>query len=268
MISFPHAKINLGLSIVSKRPDGFHNLETIFYPIPIRDILEIIPSEKTRFLPSGLEIPGETGDNLVMRAYQLLKSDFPIIGPLNIYLHKTIPMGSGLGGGSSDAAAMLHLMNRLFGLEISSAELSHYALKLGSDCPFFMQSHPCFASGRGEKLEPVDLDLSAYSFLLIHPEIRVDTAWAFSKIEPAASGTDLRKDIFKPVETWAGIIRNEFEIPVFGFHPVLKQIKEKLYESGAIYAAMTGSGSTVFGIFQKGSKPATGFEKLRQTYIL
>jgi 4-diphosphocytidyl-2-C-methyl-D-erythritol kinase len=268
MISFPHAKINLGLSIVSKRPDGFHNLETIFYPLPIRDVLEIIPSEKTRFLPTGLEIPGEIGDNLVMRAYQLLKSDFPIIGPLTIYLHKTIPMGSGLGGGSSDAAAMLYLMNGLFNLEISSAELSLYALKLGSDCPFFMQSHPCFASGRGEKLEPVALDLSAYSFLLIHPEIRVDTAWAFSKIKPLATGADLRKDIFKPVETWAGIIRNEFEIPVFGFHPVLKQIKEKLYESGAIYAAMTGSGSTVFGIFQKGSKPAVGFENLRQTYIL
>ena len=147
MISFPHAKINLGLSIVSKRPDGFHNLETIFYPLPIRDVLEIIPSEKTRFLPTGLEIPGATSDNLVMRAYRLLKSDFPMVGPVNIYLHKTIPMGSGLGGGSSDAAATLHLMNRLFRLEIPTVDLSHYALKLGSDCPFFMQSHPCFASG-------------------------------------------------------------------------------------------------------------------------
>jgi 4-diphosphocytidyl-2-C-methyl-D-erythritol kinase len=268
MISFPHAKINLGLSIVSKRPDGFHNLETVFYPLPIRDVLEIIPSEKTRFLPTGLEIPGAAGDNLVMRAYLLLKSDFPVIGPLNIYLHKTIPMGSGLGGGSSDAAAILHLMNRVFGLEISPAELSRYALKLGSDCPFFMQSHPCFALGRGENLEPIGLDLSAYSFLLIHPEIRIETAWAFSKIKALASGTDLKKDIFKPIETWTENIKNEFEIPVFGFHPVLKQIKEKLYKTGAIYASMTGSGSTIYGIFQKGSGQTAGFENLKQTFIL
>jgi 4-diphosphocytidyl-2-C-methyl-D-erythritol kinase len=267
MISFPHAKINLGLSIISKRPDGFHNLETIFYPLPVRDVLEIVPSGETRIITTGLTIPGVVGDNLVMRAYQLLKTDYPAIGPLDIFLHKAIPMGSGLGGGSSDGAAMLQLMNRYFNLGIYPGDLCHYALKLGSDCPFFMQSFPSMATERGEKLEPVAVDLTSYSFLLIHPEIRIETAWAFSKIKPAAPRADLRNDILKPVETWSENIKNVFEIPVFTIYPRLKQIKEKLYGSGALYASLTGSGSTVYGIFQKGAIPDSGFENLKQTYI-
>lgn len=267
MISFPHAKINLGLSILSKRPDGFHNLETIFYPLPIRDVLEIVPAEETRFFPRGLEIPGERDENLVLRAYHLLKEKFPQTAALEIHLYKAIPMGAGLGGGSSDAAELLLLMNQFFELKISGGDLHAYALELGSDCPFFMQSAPCFVTGRGEILEPVPLDLSGYSFLLVHPGIRVETAWAFSKIKPAWPDYDLRKSILKPVYTWPGIIKNDFEKPVFNAHPSLKKIKEQLYTAGALYASMTGSGSTIFGIFNKGTLPVMDIENAVQTRI-
>ena len=267
MIAFPHAKINLGLSITSKRPDGFHNLETIFYPIPLREVVEIVPSPEPRFVPTGLEVPGKGVDNLVMRAYQLLKKNFPKTGPLDIHLHKAIPLGSGLGGGSSDAAAVLQLINRYFNLEISSSRLYGYALELGSDCPFFMQSSPCFASGRGEILEPVSLDLSGYSLLLIHPEIRIETAWAFSAVKPGAPSSNLKKSILGPVESWVATIRNDFEEPVFQVHPSLQKIKKKLYAAGALYASMTGSGSTIYGVFKKGALPVIDVENAKQTFI-
>ena len=267
MIAFPHAKINLGLSITSKRPDGFHNLETIFYPIPLREAVEIVPSPEPRFFPTGLEVPGKGVDNLVMRAYQLLKKNFPKTGPLDIHLHKAIPLGSGLGGGSSDAAAVLQLINRYFNLEISSSRLDGYALELGSDCPFFMQSSPCFATGRGEILEPVSLDLSGYSLLLIHPEIRIETAWAFSAVKPGAPPSDLKKSILGPVESWVATIRNDFEEPVFQVHPSLQKIKKKLYAAGALYASMTGSGSTIYGVFKKGALPVIDVENAKQTFI-
>lgn len=268
MISFPHAKINLGLSIISKRPDGFHNLETIFYPLPVFDILEIVPSQETLFIQSGQNIPGNTADNLVLRAYHLLKKKYPQIKPLEIHLHKAIPPGAGLGGGSSDAACMLQSVNQYAELNISGKELKQFALELGSDCPFFTQSGPCFASGRGEILEPITLDLSGYSFLLIHPEIRIDTAWAFSKISPASNAYDLKENILKPVKDWAVTIRNDFETPVFEVYPALKKIKDQLYQAGAVYAAMTGSGSTIFGIFNKSELPVSlSMENARQTYI-
>jgi 4-diphosphocytidyl-2-C-methyl-D-erythritol kinase len=267
MISFPHAKINLGLSILSKRPDGFHNLETIFYPVPILDVLEIVPSGKTRFLPAGLDIPGKMSDNLVLRAYLILEKNYPQIKPLEIHLFKAIPMGAGLGGGSSDAAAIIQLINRFFDLKISRNELYAYALELGSDAPFFLQSAPCFASGRGEILEPVPLDLSGYSFLLVHPEIKIETAWAFSKIKPANPEYHLKESILKPVQNWAATIRNDFEIPVFKENPSLKIIKEQLYTAGALFASMTGSGSTIFGIFKKSELPDISIKHARQTRI-
>ncbi len=182
MISFPHAKINLGLSIVKKRPDGFHDLETVFYPLPVRDCLEIVNSAENIFSSSGLPISGNEKDNLVLKAYYLLKQRYPWITPLEIHLLKAIPMGAGLGGGSSDAAAMIRLVQRFFKLPLTSEELDSLAIELGSDCPFFMQSSPCFATGRGEILEPVNLDLNAYSFLLIHPELKIETAWAYSRL--------------------------------------------------------------------------------------
>ena len=171
MIAFPPAKINLGLSVISKRPDGYHNLETIFYPLPFYDVLEIVPSSELRFLPSGLTIPGLPSDNLVLRTYHLLKQIYPRIGPLEIHLYKSIPMGAGLGGGSSDAATLLKMINHLFDLKISEEEMKTQALKIGSDCPFFLNPLPCLASGRGEILEPLAIDLSGYSLLLVHPEL-------------------------------------------------------------------------------------------------
>ncbi len=164
MISFPHAKINLGLSIISKRPDGFHNLETVFYPLPLRDAFEIIPSEENRFFQTGLQIPHDKDENLVMIAYQMLKKKYPRIMPLEIHLHKSIPMGAGLGGGSSDAAETLKLINNLFDLHIPGKEMDDFALKLGSDCPFFMQSSPCIARGRGEILETIPLTFPHIQF--------------------------------------------------------------------------------------------------------
>ncbi|HXB30064.1 MAG TPA: 4-(cytidine 5'-diphospho)-2-C-methyl-D-erythritol kinase [Puia sp.] len=268
MISFPHAKINLGLSVISKRPDGFHNLETVFYPLLLRDALEIIPSKENRFFQTGLQIPPGKKDNLVMIAYQMLKKTYPQITPIEIHLHKSIPLGAGLGGGSSDAAETLKLINNLFDLHIPGKEMDDYALKLGSDCPFFMQSSPCIARGRGEILEPVSLDLSAYSILLVHPEIRIETAWAYSKIKSSLPENDLKKSILQPVQNWANSIRNDFELPVFEVYPAIRKIKEKLYMSGAIYAAMTGSGSTVFGIFKKSELPdSLEVENARQTVI-
>jgi len=267
MIAFPHAKINLGLSIVSKRPDGFHNLETIYYPLHLRDVLEIVQSEETRVISTGLVIPGKASDNLVLRAYLLMKNKYMQMAPLEIHLHKAIPLGSGLGGGSADGAEFIQLVNRFFALKISPGEMYAYALELGSDCPFFMQSSPCFANGRGEILEPLSLDLSGYSFLLVHPEIRIDTSWAFSKIKPSSPKYGLKESILKPVESWVNIIHNDFEDVVFEAHPSLKKIKDKLYEAGALFASMTGSGSTIFGIFNKSDLPQIAVENASQSLI-
>jgi 4-diphosphocytidyl-2-C-methyl-D-erythritol kinase len=268
MISFPHAKINLGLSILSKRPDGFHNLETIYYPVLVRDVLEIAPSGVTRFILSGLKIPGNKGDNLVLSAYRLLKNKYPEITPLEIHLHKAIPMGAGMGGGSSDASEIIQLINRFFELKITKEQLYAYALELGSDCPFFLQSAPCFAKSRGEILEPLALDLSGYSFLLIHPEIRINSAWAYSKIKPSTQKFDLKESIFKPVREWGKIIYNDFETPIFDAYPSLQKIKEQLYDAGALFASMTGSGSTIYGIFDKSAMPISlEVENAGQTFI-
>jgi 4-diphosphocytidyl-2-C-methyl-D-erythritol kinase len=267
MISFPHAKLNLGLSIVSKRPDGFHNLETVFYPLPIRDILEIVPSEKTRFITTGLDIPGKKDNNLVLLAYQQLKKNYPKITALEIHLHKAIPPRAGLGGGSSDAVGILQLINRFFELKIAKKELDAHALELGSDCPFFMQPASCFASGRGEILDPLPLDLSVYSFLLIHPDIRIETAWAFSKIKPASPKYDLKENILQPIQNWNKTIHNDFETPVFEAYPTLQKIKQRLYADGALYASMTGSGSTIFGIFNKSDLPEIEIENAVQTRV-
>jgi 4-diphosphocytidyl-2-C-methyl-D-erythritol kinase len=267
MISFPIAKINLGLSILSKRPDGFHNLETIYYPLPVWDVLEIIPSEYSTFISTGLPVPGENSMNLVIRAYETIKKNYPRTGNLEIHLHKAIPMGAGLGGGSSDAAQTLLMINRIFKLQVSDERLMEFALELGSDCPFFMQGLPCFAYGKGEVMEPVRLNLSEYSFLLVHPDIHIDTAWAFSRIQAAPPEYDLKESILQPVQNWKKTIANAFEAPVFIEYPALKKIKDQLYAAGAHYAAMTGSGSTIFGIFDKSVLPSVSIENARQTFV-
>ncbi len=267
MISFPHAKINLGLSVLSKRQDGFHNLETIFYPLAIRDALEIIPSDFTKIILTGLKISGNSDDNIVLRAYEMVKKYYPSVSPLEIHLHKSIPMGAGLGGGSSDAAEMILLMNRYFNLQIPANELKNYAAKLGSDCPFFLHADPCFAKGRGEILEPIKLDLSSYSILLIHPDIQIKTEWAYTRIKPVKPVNNLKESILQPVHNWPHLIYNDFELPVFEEYPQLRKIKDDLYTAGAHYAAMSGSGSTIFGIFNKSELPAIDFPNTRHTII-
>src|SRR5450432_1307821 len=267
MIGFPHAKLNLGLSIVSKRPDGFHNLETIFYPLPLHDVIEMVSSAEDRFISTGLKVPDNEADNLVLRAYNLIKKKYPQISALEIHLHKAIPIGAGMGGGSSDAAKMIQLIDRFFGLDIPSGQLLAFALELGSDCPFFMQSAAAFASGRGEILEKVALNLTAYSFLLVHPETHINSAWAFSKIKATSPKYDLRECIQEPIQNWVKTLHNDFEQPVFDAYPQLQKIKNQLYDSGALYASMTGSGSTLYGIFNKSAFRKIEVENASQSFI-
>ncbi|MGO4294882.1 4-(cytidine 5'-diphospho)-2-C-methyl-D-erythritol kinase [Chitinophaga sp. RAB17] len=251
MIVFPNCKINLGLHITNKRPDGFHDLETVFYPLPVCDALEAITHHSLQFESSGITVPGNANDNLCLKAFHLLQQDFPQVQPLNIHLHKHIPIGAGLGGGSADAAFMLQLINQKFQLGLTEAALVDYAAQLGSDCPFFIINKPCFATGRGEIMTPITLDLSGYSFLLVHPGIHVNTGWAFKQLTPKVPAYALRDMIQLPVAEWKNRMTNDFEGPVFEAHPALAKIKEQLYAAGAVYATMSGSGSALLGIFPK-----------------
>ncbi|MEO8710753.1 MAG: 4-(cytidine 5'-diphospho)-2-C-methyl-D-erythritol kinase [Parafilimonas sp.] len=256
MIVFPNCKINLGLHILGKRTDGYHNLETVFYPLPLYDVLEVIQASDTNQLYelflSGNKIDGEVQNNLCVKAYQLLKKDFSHFPAVKIYLHKAIPSGAGLGGGSADGAYMLKLMNEKFSLKLSQERLITYALELGSDCPFFIMNKPCFAQQRGETLEPINLNLPAYKLMLINSGIHINTAWAFAQVE--FTNTKNIKDIISmPIEDWKHNLTNDFELPVFKKFPEIADIKKQLYASGALYASMSGSGSTIYGIFSKNS---------------
>jgi len=257
MLVFPNCKINLGLRILEKRSDGYHNLETIFYPLPINDILEIIeyrdasPSKSIPFTTSGLKIQGELSHNLCLKAYGLLKIDFPQLPHIKMHLHKTIPAGSGLGAGSADAAFTLKLLNEKFDLGLKNDQLISYAVQLGSDCPFFLLNKPCYATGRGEILEPIDIDLSPYKLLVIYPGIHINTGQAFLQVNIAKTERSVKKIIREPIETWKVNLINDFDQPAFKQYPVIAEIKEKLYAAGALYASMSGSGSTVYGIFPK-----------------
>ena len=264
MLVFPNCKINLGLHILNKREDGFHNLKTVFYPIQLKDVLEVIQkadgisstqNSELIFTSSGLEITGDEQNNLCIKAYNLLKKEFPSLPPVQMHLHKAIPMGAGLGGGSADAAFTLKLLNKKFQLGLSKEQLISYALQLGSDCPFFILNKPCYATGRGELLEPVELDLSAFQFAIINPGIHINTGWAFEQLNIDGSGRPERPDpktiIHQHISTWKNELSNDFEAPVCKAHPEIASIKQQLYNAGAVYASMTGSGSTVFGIFEK-----------------
>lgn len=255
MIVFPNCKLNLGLHILQKRSDGFHDLETVFYPLPLQDALEIIQSDEKgaslQFTTSGLPVDGKAEDNICYKAYFLLKDRFPQLPAVKMHLHKVIPMGAGLGGGSADGAFTLLLLNKKFNLGLSENELIGYALQLGSDAPFFIVNNPCFATGRGEKMEPVNLDLSAYKFLIVNPGIHINTGWAFRQITPQSGRPSLKEKIVLPVEQWKEHITNDFEAPVAAAHPEIYTLKEELYRHGAAYAAMSGSGSTMFGLFRK-----------------
>jgi 4-diphosphocytidyl-2-C-methyl-D-erythritol kinase len=255
MLCFPNCKINLGLYVTRKREDGYHDLETVFYPVQVRDVLEVVPAKETMLHASGLPITGDAADNLVLKAYELLSTAFPEKEqPADIFLHKVVPMGAGLGGGSADGAFMLQLLNDHFQLGMSDEELAAYALQLGSDCPFFIYNTPKFATGRGEQMSDVAVDLSKYSIQLVCPDVHVSTGKAFSMITPKAATFDLRELRSLPIEQWKDHITNDFELPVFKEHPALAEIKKQLYEAGAIYAAMSGSGSAIYGIFEKGKR--------------
>ena len=262
MIAFPNCKINLGLNILKKREDGFHDLETVFYPLPLHDIVEIIPSPGEtgiQFSKSGLEINGYNDHNLCVKAYSLLLKKFPQLAPVHLHLHKTIPAGAGLGGGSADAAFTLTLLNEMCGLQLSKEELLQLASQLGSDCPFFIINKPCFSKGRGELLEEIGLDLSAFKFILVNPGIHIDTGAMFQRIKPALPKTSLKEIIKHPVENWRNEMKNDFEEIVFSLHPGIGIIKDELYNAGAVYASMSGSGSTVYGIFPKQQSPVLAF---------
>ena len=250
MISFPNGKINLGLYITGKRPDGYHDLETVFFPIPLHDILEFVPSDQTRFHATGIPISGDASSNLCLRACQILRDLHPGLPELDIHLHKLIPMGAGLGGGSSDGAFMLNMLNRYFSLGHTPEALASLALRLGSDCPFFILNRPAHALGRGEILQPVPVNLAGYRIVIVNPGIHVSTAEAFSDIRPGPCPVDLRTRILEPPEGWKHWLSNDFEPTVFQRFPVIAGIKQSLYEAGAVYASMSGSGSTVFGIFR------------------
>lgn len=257
MICFPNCKINLGLYITNRRNDGYHDLETVFYPVTgLTDALEVVPAKgaATRLLTEGAGIAGETEQNLVWKAYELVKQRFPAKVPaMDIHLLKKIPMGAGLGGGSADGAFMLKLLNDYCSLELTGKVLAEMALQLGSDCPFFIYNTPQFAQGRGEQMTPLPLlDLSAYTIQVICPQVHVSTKEAFALITPRKPVFDLRTIQELPVAQWREVISNDFEAPVFAQHSGMADIKRELYAQGAVYASMTGSGSAIYGIFEKG----------------
>ncbi|MDR3061903.1 MAG: 4-(cytidine 5'-diphospho)-2-C-methyl-D-erythritol kinase [Dysgonamonadaceae bacterium] len=251
MICFPNAKINLGLNIVSGREDGYHNIETVFYPIELKDSLEIVPAKEKKgtFVQSGIPIDGDPRKNLVIKAYQLLKNKFKL-PEVDIYLRKNIPFGAGLGGGSADAAFMIKLLNNYADLNLTEKQMEDFAMQIGADCPFFIRNKPVFAEGTGNIFSPVNVSLKDYLITVIKPEIHVSTREAYSRVRTRKPSESIKKIISEPVETWKDRLINDFEMSVFEKYPEIEIVKKKMYDDGAIYASMSGSGSAVFGIFK------------------
>ncbi len=267
MILYPNAKINIGLFITEKRPDGFHNIESCFFPVALHDILEIIPSEEsTSFNSTGIDIPGSPDDNLCLKAWQLLKKDFDI-PQVKIHLHKQIPIGAGLGGGSADCAFTFIALNELFDLKLEIAQLEEYAGELGSDCTFFIRNKPAYATGKGEKLEILPYsDLDKYNLILINPGIHIPTGEAYSGIIPQEREVFLPEILKDNIATWQDKVTNDFEKSIFRNHPEIKEIKEDLIKRGALYASMSGSGSSVFGFFD-GAIPREITDRYKDYFI-
>ena len=267
---FTNCKINLGLNIVHKRNDGYHDLETVYYPLMLYDALEVVEhtaphqskagdDSSVQFSTSGEIIDGAPQANLCVKAYSQLKNKFPEIPAVRMHLHKSIPVGSGLGGGSSNGAFTLRLLNDNFHLGLTVEQLLDHALQLGSDCPFFIINRPCFATGRGEFLERVRVDLSPYKILLVVPPIRVGTAEAFFSVKPEKPSESIKEIIQQPVETWGQKLKNDFEQSLFGKYPEIANIKDQLYKAGAIYSSLSGSGSAVYGIFRRDDSSSLPF---------
>ncbi|MDE7345341.1 MAG: 4-(cytidine 5'-diphospho)-2-C-methyl-D-erythritol kinase [Muribaculaceae bacterium] len=261
MIKFINAKLNLGLNIVRKRSDGYHELETLFYPVgrhngtpenpePFCDILEITPSGKTEFVFSGRPVDCPLEKNLVYKAWHIFKESFPSLPEFRLHLEKHLPDGAGLGGGSADASAVLCMLNELCGSPFDDRQLAAIALKLGADCPFFIYNRPCYAEGVGERLEPADVDLSGWWCLLVKPDLSISTKEAFAGVTPCLPKFSLRETIKLSPEKWQGRMVNDFEGSLFPNHPILEDIKNRMIDSGAVYASMSGSGSTLFGLFR------------------
>jgi 4-diphosphocytidyl-2-C-methyl-D-erythritol kinase len=247
MIVYPNAKINIGLNVLEKQADGYHKLSSVFYPVnELYDILEILPAKHFSFSSSGIAIPGNS--NICVKAFELLKADFEIENVI-MHLHKQIPIGAGLGGGSADGAFALKALNEIFKLELSIIELEEYALQLGADCPFFIENSPKYITGIGEKMRNINLDLSSYKLKFIYPELHISTAEAYGGIIPSQPKTILLDLINQPIENWKKSVKNDFEVAAFAKYPELAKMKEQLYADGAIYASMTGSGSVIYGVF-------------------
>lgn len=255
MICFPNAKINIGLRVTEKRPDGYHNIESIFYPVGLTDILEVckrgkINARGNSFITTGIKIDSPPEKNLVILVLKSLNKEYKL-PPLNIHLHKLIPTGSGLGGGSSNAAFILKGLNESFNIGITFKKLHYMASDFGSDCPFFLHNKSSFISGRGEKIQQIELNLNNFYLVIVYPDIQIDTGFAYSQITPSKPKSSLKELINNPIEKWKENIFNDFEKPVFAKFPEIKEIKEKLYSMGAIYSSLTGSGSSVYGLFTK-----------------
>ena len=247
MIVYPNAKINIGLNVLKKRVNGYHELSSVFYPVmDLCDILEIIPATYFSFSSSGIAIPGE--GNICIKAFELLKKDFGVDN-VKLHLHKQIPIGAGLGGGSADGAFMLKALNEIFDLKIGNSQLKNYAFQLGADCPFFIENTPKYVTGIGKEMTKIDLDLSAYELKFIFPELHISTKDAYSGVVPKTPKLTVEEIIKLPINEWKNKLKNDFEKSVFEKHPQLKELKENLYKEGAIYASMSGSGSVLYGVF-------------------
>jgi 4-diphosphocytidyl-2-C-methyl-D-erythritol kinase len=248
MLVFPNAKLNLGLYVTGQRPDGFRTLESVFVPLPWTDALEVLPAPATRLTLTGLPIPGDVATNLCLRAYELLKADFSL-PPVQIHLHKVVPIGAGLGGGSADAAFALRALNDLFGLQLPPEALEGYARRLGSDCAFFIRNQPVLAIERGDVFEPIELSLAGTACKVVYPGLHISTAEAYARVIPRRPRHGLRPSLAKPIETWRDTVSNDFEDALTPTYPVLAELKQRLYDAGAAYASLSGSGSAVYGLF-------------------
>ncbi len=266
MIVFPNAKINLGLNITAKRPDGYHDLETVFYPIPLEDALEVGPltdptgdGSELELHCNGIPIEGDPSDNLIVKAYRLLKEEFRL-PPVRVYLQKQIPTGAGMGGGSADATFMLKLLNDQFHLHLTDSRLEELSARLGADCAFFVRNTPVFAGGIGNVFSPVTLSLQGYWLAVVKPDVFVSTREAFSKVTPRKPRRSVREIVGLPVGEWRELLVNDFEESVFSVHPAIGAVKQRLYDLGALYASMSGSGASVYGIFANEVRLDTGFD--------
>jgi 4-diphosphocytidyl-2-C-methyl-D-erythritol kinase len=261
MLTFPNAKLNLGLYVTERRPDGYHTLESVFLPLPWTDVLEVLPAPKgqetTSLTLTGRPIPGDPATNLCLKAYELLKADYPQLPAAQMQLHKLVPIGAGLGGGSADAAFALRAVSEVFGLNLPADTLENYARRLGADCAFFIRNQPRLALEKGDVFEDITLNLAGTACMVVYPGLHISTAEAYARIVPQAPKYPLREALAHPMATWRTTVSNDFETALAPAHPVLTGIKQQLYAAGATYASLSGSGSAVYGLFEGvGEAPA------------